>query len=105
MNKHVPNERYMQAAEEILNSLIDKYMTDKITSTGLLTDGMYARMRGDRPECNIWGDYYFMEALVRIVSGGEWKSIGKIKYLSSIFIITMNMLFKRYSYRIYYRRT
>ena len=73
MNKHVPNERYMQAAEEILNSLIDKYMTDKITSTGLLTDGMYARMRGDRPECNIWGDYYFMEALVRIVSGGEWK--------------------------------
>ena len=48
MNKHVPNERYMQAAEEILNSLIDKYMTDKITSTGLLTDGMYARMRGDR---------------------------------------------------------
>ena len=73
MNKYVPNEKYMKAAEEIMDSLIDNYMTDRRMSTGLLTDGMYGRMRGDRPECNIWGDYYFMEALVRIVTNNEWK--------------------------------
>lgn len=72
MNKYVPNEKYMKAAEKIVESLIDNYMTDKITSTGLLTDGMYGRMRGDRPECNIWGDYYFMEVLVRILSENKW---------------------------------
>ncbi len=73
MNKHVKNEKYMRAAERILNSLIDNYMTNSLPlSNGLLTDGMYGRMRGDRPECNIWGDYYFMEALVRVVTDNEW---------------------------------
>lgn len=73
MEKHIHNERFMNIADSIFNSLIDNYMTDNIRSTGLLTDAMYGRMRGDRPECNIWGDYYFMEALVRVVTNGEWK--------------------------------
>lgn len=73
MSRHIKNEEHMKAAERMMESLIGSYMTDKLTSTGLLTDAMYSSPNGDRPECNIWGDYYFMEALVRIKTGNKWK--------------------------------
>jgi len=30
-----------------------------------LTDGMYDRNRGHGSECNIWGDYFYLEAIIR----------------------------------------
>jgi unsaturated chondroitin disaccharide hydrolase len=57
----------------MLASLIENYMTDKIRSTGLLTDAMYSRPAGHEPECCIWGDYYFMEALVRAATDNKWR--------------------------------
>lgn len=33
---------------------------------------MYNRNSGDEPECNIWGDYFYMEALMR-EENPDWK--------------------------------
>lgn len=71
---------YLKKAEEMLESLIDSYAvksTEK--SNGILMHGVYAKSSpynsvSDRgvDECNIWGDYFYMEALVRSLK--EWKS-------------------------------
>ncbi len=71
MNKHHKNDKFMDMCLKIMKSLCDNYITDE-RSNGILTDGMYARTRGDNPECNIWGDYFFMEALMRI-KNPDWK--------------------------------
>lgn len=49
------------------------------TSNGLLLHGTYARASAGNPcenrgvdECNTWGDYYYLEGLVRLTR--EWKS-------------------------------
>ncbi len=66
MERYVHNEKYIKYADLMLNSLNEHYTTkDMAYSNGLLTDGMYGRTRGDNPECNIWGDYFYMEALMR----------------------------------------
>ncbi len=72
MDKYIHEPKYMESAEKILNSLIDNYMTKGKVSNGLLTDGMYNWNNGDKPECNIWGDYFFLEALMR-VKNPDWK--------------------------------
>lgn len=62
---------YKQVAYTIMKSLIEKYMTDDIPdANGVLKEGMYHRHDGFN-ECVIWGDYFFMEALVRLLT--EWK--------------------------------
>lgn len=71
MNKYVENNRYYDKAIDIMNSLYNNYLTQGY-SNGILTDGMYARPRGDKPECNIWGDYFFMEAIMRLKKS-DWK--------------------------------
>lgn len=65
MNRLVPEAGYADEAERMLESLADKYTTRGMKSNGLLKEGMYGRPRGDKSECNIWGDYFFMEALIR----------------------------------------
>ena len=53
----------------MMAELIKNYTTKNITeSNGLLTGGVYHK-KGDIgvDECLIWGDYFFMEALVRIM--------------------------------------
>ena len=72
MEKYHHNAAALECAEKMMNSLIDNYLTDKIESNGILTDGMYSRPNGDQPECNIWGDYYFFEALMRL-KNPDWK--------------------------------
>ena len=73
MSKYIDEPKYLTIADKMLESLIDKYTTKNMPkSNGLLTDGMYARPRGDNPECNIWGDYYYMEALTRKLNK-DWK--------------------------------
>lgn len=73
--KYVDKEEglsYKQVVYSIMKSLIENYMTDDIPgANGILKEGMYHRHDGFN-ECVIWGDYYFMEALVRLLT--EWQS-------------------------------
>lgn len=67
MRKHTGLHEFDELIDKTLKSLCENYTTkDKQASNGLLTDGMYARTRNDNPECNIWGDYFFLEALMRL---------------------------------------
>lgn len=64
-------ERYRSIAERIIQNLYRAYTAKNIAgSNGILTEGMYHRNDG-AGECVIWGDYFYMEALVRLVS--DWK--------------------------------
>lgn len=73
MEKHFPNPKFRQAAENMMNSLAENYTTKNYpNSNGILTDGMYNRNGGDNPECNIWGDYFYLEALMRM-KNPDWK--------------------------------
>ncbi|MGL6153505.1 glycoside hydrolase family 88 protein [Cetobacterium sp. SF1] len=65
---------YMNAAHAIMKSLIEKYTTKDLDhSNGLLTQAVYSKPHNSGiNECNIWGDYYFLEALVRI-NKKNWK--------------------------------
>ena len=64
MDKYVKNEKYLECADKMMTSLVDNYLTDE-KSNGLLTEGMYNKNKSPEPECNIWGDYYFLEAVMR----------------------------------------
>lgn len=59
---------YMNAAMHILNSLIDSYSAKGSPDTdGLLLHGVYNKHAGiGVDECMIWGDYFYMEALMRV---------------------------------------
>lgn len=73
MQKVENNPEFMEQADLMMESLIDSYLTERIPeSNGLLTDAMYCRPHGHEPECNIWGDYFFMEALMRY-ENPDWK--------------------------------
>ncbi|WP_197053950.1 glycoside hydrolase family 88 protein [Cetobacterium sp. ZWU0022] len=60
--------RHLEVAFKILNSIINNYTTKKLEhSNGLLTDAVYSIPHNSGvKECNIWGDYFYLEALVRI---------------------------------------
>lgn len=71
---------YGNKAEEMLESLIDNYavLSDK-DANGLLLHGVYAKSSpfnsvADRgvDECNLWGDYFYLEALTRKIK--QWKT-------------------------------
>lgn len=65
----VHRQKYMLAAENIMNSLIEHCSTtDDPECNGLLKHGTYyyAGNRGI-DECNIWGDYFYLEALMRFL--------------------------------------
>lgn len=66
--------RYSKAADEIMVSLIDNYSTkDDPQSNGLLKHATYYYAGGlGVDECNIWGDYFYMEALIRYAKP-DWK--------------------------------
>ncbi len=71
--KYVSREaaaRYVNIAERVILSLSQSYTTrDLADSDGVLKEGMYHRDDG-AGECVIWGDYFYMEALVRLVK--DW---------------------------------
>ncbi len=68
----VATERYLKLAKEVLMSLSMNYTTENIPNTnGVLTEGMYHRNDGFE-ECTIWGDYFYMEALLKIKK--KWNS-------------------------------
>lgn len=71
---------YRNEAQRMLESLIDKYaVTSAQEANGLLLHGVYAKSSpynsvSDRgvDECNLWGDYFYLEALTRNLK--EWKT-------------------------------
>jgi unsaturated chondroitin disaccharide hydrolase len=66
-------ERYYNAALEIMNALIDECTTAGTDAEGLLAHGTYyyaGRLGID--ECCIWGDYFYLEALMRLANP-EWE--------------------------------
>ena len=83
MSKYLDEEKsayYTSVARKLMHSLIENYQVkDKAISNGQLLHGTYARKtpyntcknRGV-DECVIWGDYFFMEALTRLVRP-DWK--------------------------------
>lgn len=63
-------DRYQEYIDKIMTSLSENYTTEgNPSANGILTDGMYHRHDGSE-ECVIWGDYFYMEALVRL--NKEW---------------------------------
>lgn len=71
MNKYVKNDAYMDGCLKMMKALEKGYLTGE-NSNGILTDAMYSRPDGSEPECNIWGDYFYMEALMRL-NNPNWK--------------------------------
>ena len=67
---------YMNLALTMMDSLIDSYLTKDIEeSNGLLLHAVYNRNSGNGvDECNIWGDYFYMEALARLIKGKDFKA-------------------------------
>ena len=66
--------KYIGAAVEIMNSLIDNYSnTASDSAEGLISHGTYW-YGGDLgiDECTIWGDYFYLEAIMRFLNP-EWK--------------------------------
>lgn len=70
MDESDPQRRlYVNACNKIMNSLIDNYMTTgNATANGLLLHGTYSKPAGNGvDEMTMWGDYFFMEALHRML--------------------------------------
>ncbi len=76
--KHLPlsephRTAYENAALQFIRSLAASYTTAGIPhSNGLLQHAVYSKPAGAGvDECNIWGDYFYLEALVRLVK--DWQ--------------------------------
>ena len=67
-------EIYVNAINKIMNSLIDNYLTKDIPeANGLLLHATYGKPQNNGvDEMNIWGDYFYMEALHRLLDPA-WK--------------------------------
>lgn len=71
MNKYLDDNDpdkavYYNAAMAMLKSLILNYTTKDTNSNGLLKEAVYSKPHGSGVnECCIWGDYFYMEALIR----------------------------------------
>ena len=72
MSHHAECQEYVLKAQNILTSLADNYTSkDLEDSNVILTDAMYNRPAGHQPEGAIYGDYFYMEALMRSLRP-EW---------------------------------
>ncbi|AFC28950.1 glycosyl hydrolase family 88 [Paenibacillus mucilaginosus 3016] len=78
LSKYLPptddNRRlYENAAMHMIHSLASNYTTaDHPESNGILLHAVYAKPHNKGiDECNIWGDYFYFEALVRLVKNWE----------------------------------
>ena len=76
MAKYLPKDKaeyYTNMAKQIAGSLYRNYVPKPGESNGLLLHGVYAKSSPFNPvgnagvdECNIWGDYFWLELLVRL---------------------------------------
>ncbi len=64
---------YNKSAHEMLRNLINNYTTVNEDSDGILMHGVYSWQHNKGiDECNLWGDYFFMEALMRLYKE-DWR--------------------------------
>ena len=68
------DESYLQQAYAILESLAENYAAPENEEVnGILLHSTYGRLLGDGiDECCLWGDYFYMEALMRVLKE-DWK--------------------------------
>lgn len=78
VTKHLPltdeyKTVYENAAIRIVKSLVENYTTKNTPeANGILLHSVYSKPANDGvDECCIWGDYYYFEALVRLLK--DWK--------------------------------
>ncbi len=82
MCKYLDEEKaapYLEAADKMLRALMDHCANgDYNKSNGILLHGTYARDSKENTcknrgvdECNTWGDYFYMEALIRTLKDWE----------------------------------
>ena len=69
---------YTQLAKRLMKPLVDLCSASPLESNGQLLHGVYGRKTPYNDcidhgidECNLWGDYYYMEALTRLST--DWK--------------------------------
>ncbi len=65
------DSKYSESALNILNSLIDNYLSINTGSSGIILHCAYnvhSNNRFDWDASTIWGDYYFLESLFRYIS-------------------------------------
>ena len=70
MDENDPQRRlYVNACNRIMNSLIDNYTTKNLpNANGLLLHGTYSKPGNNGiDEMTTWGDYFYMEALHRML--------------------------------------
>ncbi|MEA2063144.1 MAG: glycoside hydrolase family 88 protein [Gemmatimonadota bacterium] len=63
-------ERYMKATRDILSSLTRNYLTRDLAgrNDGVLTGSTYFYAKGNSvDQANIWGDYYYLETILRLL--------------------------------------
>ncbi len=67
-------QRYLTAAKTILASLVSNYSTiNRPDSNALLLQGVYHKSKGiGVDEGNLWGDYFYLEALTRFIKP-DWQ--------------------------------
>lgn len=74
MNRYFDCSEYMPYVEKMIESLGKNYTSERLDfdTNIILTDAMYSRPAGHQPEAAIYGDYYYMEALTRLLNP-DWK--------------------------------
>jgi unsaturated chondroitin disaccharide hydrolase len=73
MSKYIDCSKYLEAVDKMLEGLSQKYTSKKLgKSNVILTDAMYSRPDGHKPEGATYGDYFYMEALIRKIKP-DWK--------------------------------
>ena len=73
MNKYFPNKKYVDIAMKMLESLSSNYnISEDKKTNAILSDALYSKPHGHKAEANIWGDYFYMEALMRVINP-DWE--------------------------------
>lgn len=74
MNKYTDCSEFMPYVEKMLDSLSSDYTSQRLDkpSNVVLTDGMYSRPDGHQSEGTMFGDYFYMEALMRVINP-DWE--------------------------------
>jgi unsaturated chondroitin disaccharide hydrolase len=63
---------YENAACRMIHSLNEHYTTRGVASNGILLHAVYNKpARKGVDECNIWGDYFYLEALTRLTKNWQ----------------------------------
>ena len=69
------DDSFIEAAHKMMDALPSCYTGEH--SNGILAHAVYGMpQKNGIDECNIWGDYYYMEALMRI-KNPNWNSYWK----------------------------